>query len=97
MYVSSETTSQTYQETAKYLKPEELQEQLIELTEWKSKAKVQLEYFRYACRLYNLCDSNEVNQLLNDKCASIRFWLDVLNLTASRWKVQNKAACKFRH
>ena len=66
MNFSSETTSQTYQEPGKYMKPEELQEQLMVLNEWKSKAKIQLEYFRYACRLYNLCDSNEVNQLLND-------------------------------
>jgi hypothetical protein len=62
----SESTSQSYQEPGKHLQPEELQEQLMVLTEWKSKAKIQLEYFRYACRLYNLCDSCEVSELLND-------------------------------
>ena len=43
---------------------EKLQEQLMQLHEWKNKAKVQLEYFRMACNLYNLCDTNTLNDLL---------------------------------
>lgn len=43
---------------------EDLQQQLVLLTEWKNKAIVQLEYFRCACRLYNFCEVDKVNELL---------------------------------
>lgn len=43
---------------------ENLQQELMQLNEWKNKAKVQLEYFRMACNLYNLCDTNTLNDLL---------------------------------
>jgi hypothetical protein len=38
--------------------------QLQELLEWKQKAKVQLEYFKMACTLYNLCNTERINELL---------------------------------
>ena len=41
-----------------------LQEQVAALIEWKHKAKVQLEYFRLACTLYNLCNTENINELL---------------------------------
>lgn len=48
------------------MRTEQLEERLTHLNEWKIKAKVQLEYFRSACRLYNLCDIHDVNELLNE-------------------------------
>ena len=41
-----------------------LEEKITSLIEWKRKALVQLEYFRLACSLYNLCDVKDINELL---------------------------------
>jgi hypothetical protein len=43
-----------------------LEEQVKDLIEWKEKAIIQLDHFRTACRLYNLCDATEVNKLLSN-------------------------------
>lgn len=48
----------------------ELEKQVIELSEWKQKAMVQLEHFKTACILYNFCDLHELNRLLNAKNGS---------------------------
>ena len=61
-----ETKEDVFNNLYNSMRTEQLEEQLTNLHEWKMKAKVQLEYFRSACRLYNLCDVREVNELLND-------------------------------
>lgn len=61
-----ETQEQVFHNGYNNMRAEQLQEQLANLNEWKMKAKVQLEYFRSACTLYNLCDIHDVNELLKD-------------------------------
>lgn len=61
-----ETQQEVFNNVYRNMRTEQLEEQLTSLHEWKMKAKVQLEHFRSACRLYNLCDVHDVNELLND-------------------------------
>ena len=52
--------------TSNLMTTEELQMQVRNLSEWKHKAIVQLEYFRLACSLYNFYDTDNINKLLNN-------------------------------
>lgn len=50
-----------------YKSKAELQNKIVILSDWQKKAIVQLEHFRMACRIYNFCDEQQVNELLSNR------------------------------
>ena len=62
--MQNQLISATMPEHPKQNNSEELKQQITVLSEWRSKAIVQLEYFRIACTLYNFYDAKNIMELL---------------------------------